>query len=575
MTTLESDLLIIGAGLAGVTAAVKASEVGVKDIIVVSKGKLGKDSLSTFAAGIFQVAFPDDDKEALFKMYTSEDVWGGGVCNEEWLDVYLNESWDRLLDMERWGVTWLKDKEGRILRQEGRWKLPMAMFHGEQMMEEMARKVSQCGIKIIGHTMITDLLTESGKPGERVTGALGFEVRTGEFRVFKAKATILAAGSCAFKGRYAGQKFQTGESYVMSYNAGAILGNFEMGDILHTTAKDYDLHGLNMYVGLGGKFINANGKAFMLDYDPELGNSSSMNRISECSAMEIRAGRGPIYLDMTHFTPEDIAKMRKVLPTPTKIMEMAKIIVNDKITKPVEWVPVFFGTVGAGGGVITNTRCETSLPGLYACGDAVARMKHFPKALAGAAVTGSRAGIFASEYTAACTVMPKVRTEQIEKCFEDLSRPLKRKNGVEPAHVIIAMQETLFPYEIMVIAHLDRLEKAIREIERLQVEEIPLLSAADAHNLRLAMEAKNMLLVTEMYLKSRLIRTESRDGCLREDFPCTDNANWLKVTKLKQESGAMKIWAEDLPLSNRINPSNEKTVHRVFEIARKKEIPWG
>ncbi len=574
MITLESDLLIIGAGLAGVTAAIKAKEAGIKDIILVSKGKLGKDSISTFAAGVFQTPFPNDDREALCKMYISEDVWGGGVCDVEWLNVYLDESWDRLLDMERWGVTWLRDNEGRILRQEGRWKLPMAMFCGEQMMEEMAAKVRKCGITVIGHTMITDLLTETGKPGERVTGALGFEVRSGEFIVIKARATVLAAGSCAFKGRYAGQKFQTGEACVMSYNAGAVLGNFEIGDILHTTAKDYDLHGLNMYVGLGGKFINAYGEAFMQAYDPDLGDSSSMARISECSAMEIRAGRGPIYLDMTHFTPDEITKLRRVLPTPTKIMEMAKIIVHDRITKPVEWAPLFFGTVAAGGGVITNTRCETSLPGLYACGDAMARMKHFPKALSGAAVTGARAGIFAADYAKKAD-KPQVTFEQIEKCIHEQSKPLNRKEGLEPAHIIIAMQEILFPYEVTIIASCDRLEKAIGEIAHLKAKAVPLLCAADAHHLRLAVEAKNMLLVAEMYLKSRLLRTESRDGCLREDYPCIDNIEWLKRTKLNQQNGVMKVWAEDLPLKNYIQPQEWKIMHPVFEIARKKEIPWG
>ncbi len=574
MVTIESDLLVIGGGLAGVTAAIKASEAGVSNIVLVSKGKLGKDSISTFAAGVFQTPFPGDDKEALFTMYTTEDVWGGGLCNEEWLKVYLAECWERLQDMERWGVTWLKDSSGSILRQEGRWKLPMAMFRGEQMMEEMARKVRQCGIKVIGHTMITDLLTEHGTQGGRVTGALGFEVRTGELAVFKAKATVLAAGSCAFKGRYAGQKFQTGEACVISYKAGAVLGNFEIGDILHTTARDYDLHGLNMYVGLGAKFINANGHAFMHDYDLELGDSSSMARISECSAMEIRAGRGPIFLDMTRFTAADIAKLRKVLPTPTKIMETAKIIVNDKVTRPVEWAPLFFGTVAAGGGVVANTRCETSLPGLYACGDAMARMKHFPKALSGAVVTGFRAGMCASEYVK-CADMPRVRDEQIEKCVEDLLKPLRKQNGLEPAHIIIEMQEALFPYEVTIIARQDRLEKAIKEIERLQIEEVPLLCAADAHYLRLATEAKSMLLVAEMYLKSRLLRTESRDGCLREDYPCTDNSGWLKMTKLKQEKGAMKIWTEELQPSMRVKPPAEKVLHPVFATARKKEIQWG
>jgi len=574
METIESDVLVIGGGLAGAFAAIKAKESGAERVTLISKGKLGKDGISTFAAGVFQPAFPEDDKEVLSRLYASGNAWGGGLWDKEWLNVYLTESFERVLDMDKWGVEWEKTPDGKLERLEGRWKLPMALFKGPQMMEAVAKKVLRTKIDVVGHTMITDLLTEKGELGGPVVGAIGFNVRTATLRLFKAKATILAAGGCGFKGRYVGHCAQTGDACAMAYRAGADLGRFEIGDILHMTPTTMDIQGLNMYVGLGGKFINSSGERFMLDYDPEFGDSASMARIAEASAMEVRAGRGPIYLDMTHFDTERVRKLKVVLPMPAKIMEQTGVIVDDHFVKQLEWAPTFFGTIASGGGVTANTRCETTIAGLYVCGDAMARPKHFPKALSGAAVTGNRAGIFAAEYARnrrQCELNPA----QLQGLQVSLLAPLQRKQGLDMDHVILGIQEALLPYETTIISRGDRLEKAIREVEHLGDEEIPLVRASDAHSLRLAHEVRNMALVAEMYLRSRLLRQESRDGCLREDYPYTDNINWLKWITLKQRDGKMRLGTQDIPVHPGVKRQREKFLYPIFEVARKRGIPWG
>jgi len=566
--------MVIGGGLAGAFAAIKAKESGAETVTLISKGKLGKDGISTFAAGVFQPAFPEDDKEALSQLYASGNAWGGGLWDKEWLNVYLNESFERVLDMDRWGVEWEKTPDGELERLEGRWRLPMALFKGPQMMEAVAKKVLGAKISVVGHTMITDLLTEKGELGRPVVGAIGFDVRSGMVRVFKAKATILAAGGCGFKGRYVGHAAQTGDACAMAYRAGTELGRFEIGDILHMTPTTMDIQGLNMYVGLGGKFINSSGERFMQDYDPELGDSASMARIAEASAMEVRAGRGPIYLDMTHFDESRVRKLKVVLPMPSKIMEKTGVIVDDRFVKKLEWAPVFFGTIASGGGVMADTKCETSMAGLYACGDAMARPKHFPKALSGAAVTGNRAGIFAAE-CARNARPPEFDRAQLEGLQHSLLAPLQRKQGLDADHVILGIQEALLPYEITIISRGDRLEKAIREVERLRDEEIPLLHASDAHSLRLTLEVRNMALLAEMYLRSRLLRQESRDGCLREDYPYTDNINWLKWTTLKQTDGKMGLGTQNISAHPEIKRNTGKFLYPIFEVARKRGIPWG
>jgi succinate dehydrogenase/fumarate reductase flavoprotein subunit len=278
---------------------------------------------------------------------------------------------------------------------------------------------------------------------------------------------------------------------------------------------------------------------------------------------------------MTHFAPEDVKKMRVVLPIPTMILERAGVLVEDRIEKKVEWAPTFFGTIGLSGGVIANTKCETSLPGLYVCGDAMGYPPAGPAALAGAAVTGARAGTFATEYAKGAKEV-KTDEEQVENLRIFTYAPIERHDGIDPDHVIIGIQEILNPYEITVISRGDRMEKAIKEIERMRDEEVPLLYASDAHYLRLANEIKSMVLLAEMYLRSRLLRTESREGCLREDYPYTDNVSWLKNTRLKQEQGRMKLWTEDIPVDKyRIRPSGIKYLNPVFEVATKKGIKWG
>jgi fumarate reductase (CoM/CoB) subunit A len=516
---------------------------------------------------------PEDDKEALRGTFAFSDCHGGGLYDEEWLDIYLDETYERLVELDQWGVEWEKTPDGKFERKECRWKLKQCMFHGPQLMEALAKKVVNSDVQVVGHTMMTDLLTEGGKIGDRVVGAVGFDGRTGEFKVFNEKATVLAAGGCGYKARFACHKMITGDAVAMGYRVGCKLGRFDEGK-LHTTCYDFDIQGLNMFIGLGGKFLNAKGERFMLEYDPELGDHAGMTTLSEASALEVRAGRGPIYLDMTHFTPEDVGKLRTVLPIPAKILERAGVMVGDKIVKKMEWAPAYYGTIGMSGGIMTNTKCETSLSGLYACGDAMARAKP-TSALPMAAISGARAGKFAAEYAKEAKRL-EIHENQLKKLRQIAFTPLKRRDGIEPDHIIIGVHEALLPYGVTVIAREDRLEKALKEIERIRDEEVPLLHATDPHYLRLANETKNMVLLAEMYLRSRLLRKESRDSSLREDYPHTDNINWLRTILLKQENVQMKLWTEEIPAEKfKVKPKRDKYLYPVFAVAEKRGVKWG
>jgi succinate dehydrogenase/fumarate reductase flavoprotein subunit len=573
---VETDLLVIGGGVAGALAAIRAKEAGIQNVTLVSKGQFGTDSISAFAAGVYDVFDPDeDDRDTVFRTRALKDYWGAGVADQEWLNCLLDENKQILLDFEKWGVEWERDPNGKIQRMPMKRNAMRAMFHGPQLMDAVAKHVRNIGTQVVSHTMIIDLLTEGGKQGGRVVGAIGFEVRTGELRVFIAKATVLAAGACGFKGRFAGHKFQTGEAAAMAYRAGALMGLFEH-DGLHSTPMDFDMHGLNMFQGLGGKFVNALGEEFLLEYDRELGNHAPMDRLDQAMFMEVRGGRGPCYLDMTHFTPEQVKKLRVVGPLFSLILERAGYLVGDKIVKKIEWGPAFYGTIVSGGGVVVNTKCESTLPGLFVCGDAMARTGCH-RSLQGATVSGSRAGRFAAEYVKKAED-PVVDKSQIQELKRSIYAPMERKDGIEPDHVILGLLETLIPAGVSVIRRGDRLQKALEEVERIRDNEVPLLYASDPHYLRLVHECRSMVLVAEMYLRSSLLRKESRgELMLREDFPYTDNDDWLKWSRLQQDkNGEMKVWFVDVPIDEyKVKPPRGKYLHEVFEVAKKRGVPWG
>ena len=566
--TIKTDILIVGGGGAGMFAAIKAKEAGADKVTLVTKGKFGMDSVTKFAAGVIDVVTPDDDKEEEFKIRHLGDGWGAGLSDEEWVWIRVNEGYDRLMELVSWGVEFKKGPDGKIERLPMKRNAKKAMFHGTDLSPVMARETKKRGVEIVEHTMVTDLLTEDGKAGTRVVGAVGFGGKTGQYTVFEAKAVVVAPGGCGYKNRFACHRMVTGDGPAMAYRAGAIIGKLDQV-AFHTTSTEYDAQGLNMFQALGGRWVNGKGEEFLIDYDPILGNHTSMSRLSQAGAVEVRAGRGPIYLDMTHFTPEQVETMRWVLPVPSAILERAGAMVGNKIVKKIPWAGVFYGSVHVGGGIeVMSTKCESSLPGLYTCGDSMAKAKN-TRSLMAAFTSGARAGKYVAEYAKKADA-PKISEEQVEKLRVSVFSPMGKKDGVTPDHLTIKLQETINPYEVTMIMSDERLKKALEKLDVIRDTELPMVFASDVHYLRMANEVRSMYLFAEMQLRSIYFRKESRDSCLKEDYPYTDNINWLKWIRLKNENGNMRLWADDIEFK-KLAPKREKYLHPVFEGAKKRE----
>lgn len=560
---VETDVLIIGAGLAGIYASIKAKELGAQNVLLVDKGRVGRTGMTVFGAGVMLVKFPADDPDAWLRE-TYE--YGEHVADQNWIRIIMDRSYEKISELVRWGVEFkMKGNEfarcvGRGQRADGVQR--NIMFNGIQLMDALRKKALSVSLKPLERIMVTDLLTHNNT----VVGAVGFNTRRGEFYVIKAKATIHAAGSNAYKGTFLGHRNVTGDSWAMMARVGAEMISLEFATA-NSCAKDYDLAGMNMLVALGGKFINREGEPFMLRYDQIYGDRAVLPRLTAAMAMEVKDGRGPIYLDLTSLTEEDIQLLWDTNPMPMSILRNAGVDVR---RQPIEWMPAMigFGT-GRGGGARIDTHCETNLPGLYAIGDAAwaafqgtggAGGPNFPFCV----VSGEIAVQEALGYIRGVGEI-KLEKDQVDELRRRVFGPLNKGEGMLPEDVLYRFQEIFFKYDTWLIRRGDRLEKALREVERIRDQELPMLRARDMHELRNVLELKNMITVAEMQLRAAIERTESRGASVREDYPESDDITWLKWVVVSKEGEKMRVRTVDIPIDQcSIQPERKKFFHPIF-----------
>lgn len=566
---IDTDILVVGGGAAGCFAAIKAREAGARNIILVDKGYVGKSGCTKFAAGSFKCFIPDLDDYDLWMTKAVEE--GCYINDQDWTRKHLEDVYSRALELDAWGVPFLKDDAGRFDRLEGQGSshqrpIKTMMFEGPVLMDILRKVVKQRSVKIIDKTMVTHLIHDRSD-AHTIAGALGFDLKTGEQCCFTAKAVILTAGAQAFKSHYAYQKMVTGDAHVMGLRAGAELTNYEFC-CHHLACADLDTTGMNVLQGVGARFLNRHGEPYMLKYDPEYGDHAAMNRLSAAMACEVRKGNGPIFLDFSRFSSETLAYFKKTLPIMYLAFEKAGIIQGEAIQDRVEWVSVNMGNVGYGGGLKINTECETSLNGLYAAGDATcgpaSGVEGFcAYAIPFASTSGAIAGRSAAKYARTAGAIALNETER-RRFSGELAQPLKRSQGVEPDTVVLRVQELIFPMDVYILRHQSRLEKTLNEMVELRRWVAAHLKAYDPHYLRMAIEAVNMVTCGELFLRAALKRTESRGSHLREDFLDTDNIDWIKWIILAAKGDETAVSTEDIPIDRYpVQPEKKRIRHPV------------
>ncbi|HHX51327.1 MAG TPA: FAD-binding protein, partial [Clostridia bacterium] len=471
-------------------------------------------------------------------------------------------------------VVFEKNPDGSYNRIEGQGSsqerpIKTLMFHGPKLMEQLRKVCENKGIKIIDKVMVTDLLHEKNNRGA-IRGALGFQLETGKMMTFTAKGVVLTTGAQGFKSHYAYLNMVTGDAHIMGLEAGAALANYEFC-LHHLTHTEFETTGMNIVQGLNGVFVNGLGEDFTGKYDPEYKSHGNLWRLSSSMALEIHLGRGPIYIDFSTYSEEDCKLFSRTLPIMYRAFERAGYIKDGKIIKKrLEWVSAMSGNVGFGGGLWIDSNGQTTLEGLYAAGDAsygaASGVEGYTAyGMPFATFSGAIVGTAAAQYVLGIDSNPPMDDNEIAALAWKTTAPLHAERGVDPGHIIIAVQEALFPYEVYILRSEQKLQQALDRIMWLKENEVPYLKAFDSHYLRTCLEARNMVLCAEAFLRSALYRKESRGSHIRLDYPEIDNVNWLKWVLVTKKEDELILNTRDIPIdSYPMRPEEPTMLHPVF-----------
>jgi len=568
---IETDILVIGGGIAGAFAAYKARATGAR-VLLVDRSYFGRSGCSALASGVYPCYMPGDKVEDWIN-----GLGAGPLVNQGLLVKSLPVMYDHLTTMERWGVKWIKEgKEIVRMGAPGRtFKNGVWMAQGgPQMMMAVRAGVLESGVEVLNRVAVTQLLTSDGKlPTEgRVVGAAGFHVRTGESYAIHAKATIMCTGPYKFPYPWPGSTLGympvdlSGDGIAMMLHAGAQLSRLELGGINLNPDNLLCAPGLESLMPSGAKFVNKEGRRFLEDYDPKRMEMTSRALLYFAIAHQKELGNLPA-MDLREIGFERMELLKKAIPIVIASYEGLGI---DTTKEPVPYSYQVAGTAGifGAGGRVTEGG-ETTIPGLFA-GGTCTDLAYLPGGhLPFCSVTGHWAGESAGAYAAGTEVSPLV-AKQVEQAVGDIEAPLHRSRELRYGPVHRRLGELVME-KVGLVLHADRLQSALDQLLELRENEVSRLHAADAHELAKVWGLTHYTHVLEATLLAYLYRTESRVAFIREDYPVIDNVNWVKMVVVQKRDGALKLWDEPLPESFHVVPVRPtQHIHLVF---RQKEKP--
>ena len=529
-TTNETDVLVIGGGMAGLFAAVKAYDNGAK-VMIASKGRLGTSGQTPFAKGIFSY---DEKKESLSIDEFVEKVSRSalGSSNKAFTRQLAINSKARVEELKQWGF------------------FDSALCHKSFM-----KPINEREIPLIERVMITHLIKENGK----IAGAAGFNLDDEQIYTFKAKSVILCTGAGGFKPNGFPICDLTHDGTIMAYNIGAKVTGKEWNDG-HPGNKEKPADSFGNWHGMFERVPSTT----TIQVNHHLG--VDINYMAYASGNSIKM-QGPGMggnnkIEGGPFTPEEFSMnnhQRKDPPPPRE----GKDLDEDERKRPpgMSGTPVGGSSAGLAihkseGLVPINEECESTIKGLYAAGDALGSYMsggiytQIGSSLAGSAVQGAIAGQAAAKYSKTI-LMPEISNKKVKKVKKEILAPLKKEAGYSPAWVTQTLQSIMIPNFVLYIKKENMLKAALAYIEELEETHLPNLKASDMHELRLAHETTNMIISAKMKLKASLMRKESRCSHFRLDYPKLDNKNWQawiniyksKKGKMKFEKQAFGTWA--------------------------------
>jgi succinate dehydrogenase/fumarate reductase flavoprotein subunit len=544
---ISVDVLIVGGGIGGLVAAIKAKEESSNaNVLIVEKQTVGWAGKASKGAGGIWVMLPGDDPEK-FVAYHVRNI-GHYLNDQKLMYSFANGTYSALEQLEGWGVRIPRGSDRKL--DAVKWRSPHWSWTGVDldMLFPLRKTALKHGVKTLNKIQLVDLL----KQDDRVVGAVGFNLIDGRFYIFRAKAIILANGSCNYRVmRMWASGF--GDGIAAAYRAGAEMRNAEYGNFYEIIFK-----GTNSLAYMGHEFLFNSldeniTKRYMPEELPDIPPKLLMGM-----ERETIEGRGPLSVDLPQllkryeqipfqqgrphleaFYGRTEAKVRKYGPPASPRPEV---------------MPSFLGELGP---IKVDHDMKTTLMGLWAIGDASYGGSTWTGAISvpggirgsglmNAILSALRAGPSATRF-AAEAVSPEVAGNDVKPFKDRILAPLRRDKGVLAREAMDAIQDVVCPIKYSLRRSKGRLEEALSRIEEIQRRLLE-LCAKDGHGLGKCHEARAMAICAEITLRSALMRTESRGWHYREDYPKRDDKNWLKWVIARQEGGKMILSTEAVPI---------------------------
>ncbi len=531
---VETDVLVIGGGIAGCPAAAKATEHGLK-VTLAEKAKTDRSGSSGQGIDHYAGAFPRGMTPKEFLEATEKigpRAYYGGF---PWSDPtriyrqYANGMW-AIEELEKLGVT-MRWTDGELRPAHFMFGNPFIRVHWTNVKPEMARGVRKAGVNVLERTMIVDLLTNNGA----VVGATAINSRTGEFIIIKAKATVIATAACSrlynpeqptswkYKFRYHWCPASvSGDGWAMAYRAGAELANMEQGNRGYRSRDDLTISWGNVgNEGINSKMVTWDGEEFVT------------KKVADLE----RQGKDPIYHGLDHL-PDDFQKRIEVAYVDERLVSF-KIAEDRGFNPRNHWYELIDNRpnqLHCEPGIEADADFKTTMDGLYAIGDCVAGNHDVANAASMGFLLGDTIHTFVNK-----AAEPVIDEAQVENHKQTALAPLAVKDGTEFMELESAVRYACTRYIGSEKAE-GKLREGTRRLGSLRKVFLPQLMAKDYHNLMRCLEVRNIIDVADIHIQACMERKETRSSYIRLDYPQPDPAweNLLLYQRLENGKPVME-----------------------------------
>ena len=583
--THNYDVLVIGAGGAGLRAAIEASAAGVS-VGLICKSLLGK-AHTVMAEGGIAAALANVDERDNWKVHFADTMRGGQYLNNwRMAELHAKEAPDRVKELEAWGALFDRTKDGLILQRNfGGHKYPRLAHVGDRTGLEMIRTLQDHGIHLGIEVHMECTITSLLMGGDRVTGAFGYEREKGRFKIFKSNAIVLATGGVGRAYKITSNSWEyTGDGMSLAYHAGAELIDMEFLQF-HPTGMIWppSVQGILVTEGVrgeGGILLNKNGERFMFSDIPELYRNQTADNeeegwrytqgdrnarrppelltrdhVARCIVRQIKEGKGSphngVFLDISWIKnkiPHAAEHIKKKLPS--MYHQFKKLADIDITMEPMEVGPTTHYMMG-GIRVDADTQMST-IPGLFAAGECAAGL-HGSNRLGGNSLSdllvfGKRAGEYAAKFSKE-NKGGHLNEEEIANAAENALEPFERNEGESPFQIQYDLQEMMQEL-VGIVRHEEELWRAVEHLKMLhdRAARVKIVGNREYNpGWHTALDLQHLLTISAAITIAAIERKESRGAHFREDYPQKDEQSGkFNLVIKKNADGEMKLRREPI-----------------------------